>query len=432
MANACQKRRTGHSWYDMRVAKNRPRRPHPGRPTLRWDPMSAQPGRPAGRRLDPASRRGESGAAAQSAGTAKQQAGGADGSAVTLEDVARVAGVHYSTVSRALDPAKAWRVGASTRLHVETVALEMGYRRHMGASGLKRGRTHTVGVIVADLGNPFISPVLRGLANRLDEVDLMLLITETQDDPARLARVLNHVVERRVDAVVVSAARLGNAPILMDLARRRIPLLLVDRNVPQTGLPSCTHDHRQGGALAAGHLLALGHRRIAQLRGPSDVSSFADRGRGFADALSAAGATQVEVPDMAPAPTLAEGHRLLRKLLSEQAEMPTAIFAHNDLMALGALDALGELGLLCPRDVSIVGYDDLPHVDRVSPPLTTIRLHGEELGRLVGEMAVSAITSPGRAPMSLTLPPRLIVRESTGPPGGQAGRAGGARPGRAR
>src|ERR1700689_5254939 len=182
MANACQKRRTGHSWYDMRVAKSRPRRPRPGRPTLRWDPMSAQPGRPAGRRLDPAS----------------QRAGGPDGSAVTLEDVARVAGVHYSTVSRALDPAKAWRVGASTRLHLETVALEMGYRRHMGASGLKRGRTHTVGVIVADLGNPFISPVLRGLANRLDEVDLMLLITETQDDPARLARVLNHVVERRV------------------------------------------------------------------------------------------------------------------------------------------------------------------------------------------------------------------------------------------
>ena len=140
---------------------------------------------------------------------------------MTLEDVARVAGVHYSTVSRALDPAKAWRVGASTRQHVETVATEMGYRRHMGASGLKRGRTHTVGVIVADLGNPFISPVLRGLANRLDEASLMPLITETQDDPARLSRVLNHVLERRVDAVVVGAARLGNAPILMEIASRR-------------------------------------------------------------------------------------------------------------------------------------------------------------------------------------------------------------------
>ncbi|MFI5066995.1 MAG: LacI family DNA-binding transcriptional regulator [Streptosporangiales bacterium] len=342
-------------------------------------------------------------------------AGGADQSPVTLEDVARVAGVHYSTVSRALDPAKAWRVGASTRRHVETVALEMGYRRHMGASGLKRGRTHTVGVIVADLGNPFISPVLRGLANRLDEASLMPLITETQDDPARLSRVLNHVLERRVDAVVVGAARLGNAPILMEVASRRVPLLLFDRNVPQTGLPSCTHDHRQGGSLAAAHLLELGHRRVAQLRGPADVSSFVDRGRGFSAAVAAAGAgaTEIDVPDVASKPVLDEGRRLARVLLSQPGGLPTAIFAHNDLMALGVLDALAEAGLRCPGDVSVMGYNDSPHVDRVTPPLTTIRLHGQELGRLVGEMAVTAIQAPGQIPVSLTLPPSIIIREST-------------------
>jgi LacI family transcriptional regulator len=334
---------------------------------------------------------------------------------VTLEDVAKVAGVHYSTVSRALDPAKAWRVGAATRLHVETVAREMGYRRHMGASGLKRGRTHTVGVIVADLGNPFIAPVLRGLANRLEEAGLMPLITETQDDPARLSRVLNHVIERRVDAVVVAAARLGNAPILMEVAHRKIPLLLVDRDVPQTGLPSCTHDHRQGGALAARHLLDLGHTRLAQLRGPSDVSSFADRGSGFSDAVGA-GATEIEVGQTAATPSLQEGYRLFRKLQDTGRDLPTAIFAHNDLMALGALDALAEAGMRCPGHVSVIGYDDVSHIDRVTPPLTTIRLHTRELGRLIGEMTVTAITSPDQPPVSLTLPPSLIVRESTAPP----------------
>jgi LacI family transcriptional regulator len=346
--------------------------------------------------------------------------GGPSGDQVTLEDVARVAGVHYSTVSRALDPAKAWRVGEQTRVHVQTVARQMGYRRHMGASGLKRGRTHTVGVIVADLGNPFISPVLRGLANRLEEAGLMPLITETQDDPARLARVLNHVLERRVDAVVVSAARLGNAPILMEIARRNIPLLLVDRNVPQTGLPSVTHDHRRGGALAAGHLLGLGHSRVAQLRGPSDVSSFADRGRAFSEAIAAAGAAETEVPDVAATPSLREGHRLLTLLLSQQGELPTAIFAHNDLMALGALDALAEHRIRCPADISVVGYNDSAHVDRVSPPLTTVRLHAQELGRLAGEMTVTAISAPGQPPVSLTLPPSLIVRESTALPRGPA------------
>lgn len=335
---------------------------------------------------------------------------------VTLEDVARVAGVHYSTVSRALDPAKAWRVGAATRRHVEAVALQMGYRRHMGASALKRGRTHTVGVIVSDLGNPFISPVLRGLSSRLDEGSLMPLIAETQDDPARLARVLNHVLERRVDAVVVGAARLGNAPILLEVAGRPVPLLLFDRDVPQTGLPSCTHDHRRGGTLAAGHLLELGHRRVAQLRGPADVSSFVDRGRGFAETIAAAGITEVAVPDVASKPSLAEGRQLAQLLLSRQGEPPTAIFAHNDLMALGALDVLREAGLGCPRDVSVMGYNDSPHVDRVSPPLTTVRLHGEELGRLVGEMTVTAIQSPDRAPVSLRLPPSMIIRESTAPP----------------
>lgn len=334
---------------------------------------------------------------------------------VTLEDVARVAGVHYSTVSRALDPAKAWRVGAATRLHVETVAREMGYRRHMGASGLKRGRTHTVGVIVADLGNPFIAPVLRGLANRLEEAGLMPLITETQDDPARLSRVLNHVVERRVDAVVVAAARLGNAPILMEIAHRNIPLLLVDRDVPQTGLPSCMHDHRQGGALAARHLLDLGHTRLAQLRGPADVSSFVDRGSGFSDAVSK-GATETKLDEAAATPSLQEGYRLFRKLLDAGHDLPTAIFAHNDLMALGALDALAEAGMRCPGDISVIGYDDVLHVDRVTPPLTTVRLHTHELGRLIGEMTVTAITSPDQPPVSLTLPPSLIVRESTAPP----------------
>jgi LacI family transcriptional regulator len=336
--------------------------------------------------------------------------------AVTLHDVARAAGVHYSTVSRALDPAKAWRVGADTRLHVQAIARQMGYRRHLGASGLKRGRTHTVAVVVADLGNPFIAPVLRGIANRLEEADLMPLITETQDDPARLSRVLNHVVERRVDAVVVAAARLGNARILMDIAHRGIPLLLADRNVPQTGLPSCTHDNTAGGTLAATHLLDLGHRRVAQLAGPQDVSSFVDRGRAFTRATAAAGASEVALPEAASTPSLAEGRRLARLLLDREADRPTAIFAHNDLIALGALEVLQEAGLRCPDDISVIGYDDLPQVDRITPPLTTVRLHGEELGRLVGEMTVSAIASPGRPPTSLTLPPRLMARASTAPP----------------
>jgi LacI family transcriptional regulator len=408
-------------------------------PNTRWQPVrclggrngrSAGPGRPRAEpegkveRVHGAADPDKDPAATDELDADKNQANpdGSDGP-ITIQDVAKVAGVHYSTVSRALDPAKAWRVGAATRLHVETVALQMGYRRHLGASGLKRGRTHTVGVIVADLGNPFISPVLRGLANRLDEANLMLLITETQDNPAALERVLNHLVERRVDAVVVAAARLGNASILTDVARRQIPLLLVDRDVPQSGLPSCTHDHKLGGALAAQHLLDLGHRRIAQLRGPADVSSFVSRGFGFAETLAAAGVTELDLRSQASLPSLEQGRRLLMLLLDREPEPPTAIFAHNDLMALGALEGLAARGLRCPDQISVVGYNDSPLVDRVTPPLTTIRLHAQELGRLVGDMTVAAIRSPEHPPSSLQLPPTLVVRASTARPADLGGGA---------
>src|SRR5207302_9181954 len=141
-------------------------------------------------------------------------------SIVTLEDVARAAGVHYSTVSRALDPSKVWRVNAVTRKHVEAVARRMGYQRDMVASGLKRGRTHTVAIVVADLGNPFIAPVLRGIANRLEHAGFMSLISDTQDDSARLERILNHLLSRRVDAIILTAARLGDGTVLRRISRQ--------------------------------------------------------------------------------------------------------------------------------------------------------------------------------------------------------------------
>src|SRR5260370_37683338 len=126
---------------------------------------------------------------------------------VTLEDVARQAGVHYSTVSRALDPAKVWRVNVTTRQHVQAVAQRMGYQPDMVATAMKRGKTNTVAVVVGDLGNPNIAPVLRGIANRLEAAGLMSWISETQDASARLTRVLNALVSRRGAASLMTAAR---------------------------------------------------------------------------------------------------------------------------------------------------------------------------------------------------------------------------------
>jgi LacI family transcriptional regulator len=331
----------------------------------------------------------------------------------TLEDVARAAGVHYSTVSRALDPNKVWRVNVATRKHVQAVAQRMGYQRDMVASSLKRGRTHTVAVVVADLGNPFIAPVLRGIANRLELAGFMSLISDTQDDSARLERILNHLLSRRVDAIILTAARLGDGPVLRRISRQGTPVVLAVRNVPGIRLPACTDDDLLGGTLAAQHLLALAHRRVAQLRGPADVYSFVERARGFTRTVAAAGAVEVEVAGTALTPTVEEGGRLMRLLLDRKRPLPTAIFAHNDLMALGALAVMRERGLNCPGDFSVIGYNDSPQVDRVMPPLTTIRQPGEELGRTAAEITISMLTSPERRPASRSLPPTLVVREST-------------------
>jgi LacI family transcriptional regulator len=334
---------------------------------------------------------------------------------VTLEDVARAAGVHYSTVSRALDPAKVWRVNVTTRKNVQAVARRMGYHPDLVASGLKRGRTNTVAVVVGDLGNPNIAPVLRGIANRLEPAGLMSLISETQDDPARLERILNHLLSRRVDAVIMTGARLGDGPKLRRLRRQGIPVVLAVQNVPGIRLPAYTNDDELGGTLAAQHLLSLGHRRVAQLRGPADIYSCFLRSQGFSKTIAAAGATEVVIRSTAPTGSAEDGHRMMRQLLDSKRALPTGIFAHHDLMAFGALTAAEERGLMCPRDLSMIGYYDLPHVDRVVPALTTIRQPREELGRLAAEVMVEILSSPARPPASRKLAPTLVVRQSTGP-----------------
>jgi LacI family transcriptional regulator len=335
---------------------------------------------------------------------------------VTLEDVARAAGVHYSTVSRALDPATLRRVSVDTRKHVQAVAKKMGYQPDMVASGLKKGRTQTVAVIAGDLGNPNIAPVLRGIANELEKAGLMSLISETQDDSARLERVLEHLLSRRVDAIIMTAARLQDAPRLRRLRRQGIPLVLAVQNVPGIRLPAATNDDFLGGALAAKHLLALGHRRVAQLRGPMDINSCYLRAQGFSKTIKAAGAVEVVVRSVAPKGSPEEGALLMRELLDKKGVRPTGIFVHHDLMAFGALTAAEERGLVAPRDLSMIGYHNLPHNDRIVPPLTSIRQPREELGRIAAEILVAMLTSPGRPPAPRRIAPSLVIRMSTGPP----------------
>ena len=207
---------------------------------------------------------------------------------VTLKDVAERAGVDVSTASRALSADKSSLVKATTRNRVLAAAEELGYRGNLQASALRRGRTGTVGVIVADLGNPFIGPVLRGIAGTLGSRDLLPIMTETRDLSSELAKVCDKLLAQRVDGIIATAGRYGDRALLKRVARE-VPLVLAVRDLPGSGIPAISHDDVTGGRLAARHLLDLGHTRLAQLEGPEDIWSFEGRGQGFRDTVHAAG-----------------------------------------------------------------------------------------------------------------------------------------------
>jgi LacI family transcriptional regulator len=271
-------------------------------------------------------------------------------------------------------------------------------------------------VIAGDLGNPNLAPVLHGIAGGLEQAGLMTLISETQFDAARLERIVSHLISRRVDAMIMTAARPRDAPTLRWIRRQGIPLVLAIQTVPGIRLPACTNDDHLGGVMAAQHLLSLGHRRLAQLRGPMEFSSCFLRAQGFSKTVAAARAVEVVVRSTALRGSPELGGALMRELLDKKGGLATGIFAHHDLTAFGALTAAEERGLRCPRDLSIVGYHDLPHVDRIAPPLTSIRQPREELGRIAAEILVALLANPGRPPAPRMVRPTLVVRQSTGPP----------------
>lgn len=331
---------------------------------------------------------------------------------VTLKDVAARAGVDVSTASRALNPEKSSMVAPATRRSVVEAAQSLGYRTNLQASALRRGRTDIVGVIVADLSNPFIGPVIRGIAHALGNRGLLPIMTETRDSSDEFAKICDKLLAQRVDGIITTAARYGDRALLRRVADE-VPTVLAVRGLPGSGIRSISHDDAEGGRLAAEHLLSLGHRRLAQLMGPQDIWSFEGRARGFREAVHVAGASCVDIRTRSRLPTADAGRELVADLMTGSGEPPTAVFAHNDSIALGALGALRDRGLDCPADVSLVGYNDVPLVDHVNPPLTTIRLPGYELGRLAAELVAGPSDGADAMAGKVQIAPELLVRAST-------------------
>src|SRR5258705_4755809 len=300
---------------------------------------------------------------------------------VKLTDVARMAGVHPGTASRALNPATRDQVSRETSKRVAKVAQQLGYVPNPLARGLRTARSYIVGMVVPDITNPLFPPIVRGAEQVLSVAGYTLVLTDTDNDAATERRQIEQLRGRGMDGFLLATARWED-PILEDVADFAIPTVLVNRYAASLRLPYVGGDERTGVHLAVDHLVALGHRRISYLAGPQDTSTGRERAGAFLQAVRAHGLPssrgQVRI---CSAYTEAAGVEATRRLLASGKDC-TAIVAGNDLIALGVLAVLAEAGIGCPQQMSLIGFNDLPMVDKLTPPLTTVRLPLAEIGAL--------------------------------------------------
>lgn len=333
----------------------------------------------------------------------------------TLRDVAKAAEVHPATASRALNPETRGLVNARTAERVLRVARSLGYRPNPHARTLKTARSATVGLVIPDLTNPLFPPIARGVEDVLGQAGYSAWIVNTDNDEVREAAAVDSLRNRNVDGFIFATATLHH-PIAEQVAAEGSPVILVNRRTEDANIPSVTPDDTTGVTLAMRHLVELGHSRIVHLAGPQTLSTGVNRLRAYQHALADYGLeSDPALVVVCDAFTEDAGAKALNRLLDDGIEF-TAVFAGNDLLAVGCYDALAEHGLACPGDVSVVGFNDTQFMDKLRPSLTTVRIPHYEIGAEAARLLLEELQSEGRHPRSVLLPLSLVVRQSTAPP----------------
>ena len=331
---------------------------------------------------------------------------------VNIKDVAAKAGVHASTVSRVLNPDTVSMVSGPVAKRVASIAREMGYQRSPMALGLRTGRSYTVGVLIPDLTNPIFPPIVRGIERSLAEEGYIAILADSDNSRKNESAILDSMNARHVDGLILATAHRKDA--LVDTCiEEQIPLVLVNRTIDTRAVTEVINDDEKGIRLTIEHLVQLGHRKIAYLGGPLDTSTGRDRHRAFAR-FQHSGQFEPD-PDLmvsCNAFTEQEGHQGFLSLLDKGHEF-SAVVAANDLLALGCFDALMDRGLRCPRDMSVTGFNDMPFMDRLTPPLTTVHIPLDEMGVKAAKLLLTMIRNPAAKNVTVKLTPSLVARGST-------------------
>ncbi len=333
---------------------------------------------------------------------------------ITLRDVARRVGVHPSTVSRVLNPDTRDMVTPEIARRVMEAARQLGYRPNPFAYSLKTHRSLTVGVLVPNLVNPIFPPIVRGIESVLEAAGYTAIVANSDMQAERERTILARMTERQVDGLILTTAHRDDATI-KGLLAAGVPLVLINRTLDSPAVNSVINGDQAGIRMAVEHLTGLGHRRIAHLAGPQDMSTGRRRREGFIAVLRALSLDPApELIEPCAAYAEAEGRRGLLALLDRGAAF-TAVVAANDLLALGCYDALEERGLRCPEHLSVTGFNDMLLTDKLRPPLTTVHVPLHEMGAEAARMLLAQLQGTDAPPRTVVLPPRLIVRGSTGP-----------------
>jgi len=327
---------------------------------------------------------------------------------ITIEDVARAAGVSRQTVSRAIN--NKGEISPATRQRVMEAVRTLGYRPSRMARGLATQRTYTVGLVVPDITNPFFPEVARGVHDVAGREDYSVFLCNTDESPEEELRVLHSLAAQPVEGILLFGSRISDDD-LFAFVEHFHPMVVLNRYLEHPGVSPILVDNQRGAELAVGYLANQGHTAIGMLAGPVTSPSSHQRVEGFRLAMESRGLPLFESKIVSGPPTIEGGCQAARRLLTESPQV-TALFAYNDLIALGAVQACHDLGRRVPADCAVVGFDDIRLAAMVSPALTTIRVDKYALGQQAMTRLLAMFDNPDATAPPISIGVELVVRES--------------------
>lgn len=329
----------------------------------------------------------------------------------TLKAIAARLGVSVTTVSRSLNGQGArYRISEKTQRAVQRLARRLDFSPNPIARGLRLKKTATIGLVIPDVSNPFFARIAHRIAVAARDERHSVLLADSQEQTALEVEAIGLLLRRQVDGLILCPVGLSDIH-LRSLSRGAVPVVLVDRCFPKLPLPAITSDNVGGARDATRHLLAAGHRRIGVLQGLPLASTNRDRIAGYRQALAARGVPFD--PSLVAGDTFLEesGYRSARRLLRARPS-PTALFALGNLVALGALRAIAQADLRIPDDISLVAFDDHPYARHLAAPISTVAQDVDALGQNAAEILFAQIGGSRAAPITRTIPTRLVERRS--------------------